>query len=237
MKKNILTVVAATAVFAFQSCHKISGNGPTITRTYSQSGFNAVNSGIDGDVYYTQDSVYKVEIHAQSNILDQIETKVVDGELQIQFEKFKHIWRHDRITVYVSSPDVEALGVNGSGNIYALNDVHSNSMRLKVNGSGNITLTKYTGLAFSANISGSGDVTVNGGEVKTEDLHISGSGTISMPGLIADDVTTNTSGSGDMTVHANKTLNVRISGSGNVYYTGYPAVYTSISGSGKVTHL
>ncbi|MDO8952018.1 MAG: hypothetical protein Q7U86_05290 [Draconibacterium sp.] len=32
----------------------------------------------------------------------------------------------------------------------------------------------------------------------------------------------------------NKSIYARISGSGNVYYTGNPGVETSISGSGKV---
>jgi hypothetical protein len=236
MKKYIITFTLAAVAFTFQACHKVSGDGPAITRSYSQTGFKSINTGIDGDLYYTQDSVYKVEIHAQSNILDQIETKVVDGELQIEFEKFKNIGHHDRISIYVSSPDISGLGVNGSGTLYALQGVRSGSMNLKVNGSGNITITKYTGIALSADISGSGGINVNGGEVKTENLHISGSGNMDLQGLIADNVTTNTSGSGNMTVYASKTLNAHISGSGNVFYMGYPVVFLNISGSGSVSH-
>lgn len=237
MKKNIFAIIAVIVTLTTQSCRKVSGSGPVISRAYNETGFTSVNVGIDGDIYYTQDSVYKLEIHGQSNILDKIETKIVDGELQIQFTKFDNVWRHDRISVYVSCPNIYGLGINGPGKLYALQPITSTNMRLKVNGSGNITVSKYTGTSLSADVTGSGDIQVNGGKVKTEDLRISGSGKINLLGIVADDVTTNTSGSGDISVNATNTLNVRISGSGDVYYTGSPAVSSSISGSGKLKHL
>lgn len=237
MKKYITAFTLAMAMFTFQACHKIYGEGPIITKTSSQYIFTAINSSISGEVYYTQDSICKVEIHAQANILDQIETNVVDNELQIQFKKFGKVGYHDRITIYVSSPNVTGLSVTGSGRLFATQPLNAASMALRVNGSGTIQISKYTGTSVSADISGSGEIDINDGEVKTESLHISGSGGLSLSGLVADEVTANTSGSGNMYVHATRTLSVTISGSGNVFYSGYPAVFSSTSGSGNVSHL
>lgn len=237
MKQSILVVMAATSVMAFSSCRRTIGEGPSITKTYSASGFTSIEAGIGGDVYYTQDSVYKVEIYAQTNVQDLIETPVVGGELRIQFKKFSKIGRYERVVVYVHAPAMNGLGVNGSGTLYASGPINSSNMSLKVNGSGNINIASYKGQSISANISGSGRIAVNGGEVINSDLRISGSGDVDMLHMSAENVVINTSGSGNATVTATNTLDVKISGSGSVYYNGSPSLYTNISGSGKVSRL
>jgi len=235
MKKNIL-VALSVAVFALPSCRKIKGDGPSITKTYSVSGFTAIDAGIDAEVYYTQDNNYKLEISGQSNIVDKIETPVENGQLRLQFRKFSSLGFHNRIVVHISSPSVNGLSVNGSGALYANQPVSSGNINLKVNGSGNIYMSSYTGNDLTANISGSGRIAVNGGNVKTEDTHISGSGDMDLLNIAAQNVTVHTSGSGNTSVNASNTLDIHISGSGNVYYKGTPSVNTSISGSGKVSH-
>ena len=80
-------------------------------------------------------------------------------------------------------------------------------------------------------------VNVNGGAVNTEALKISGSGTINLLNLSAKYVSAETSGSGKTTVRVSDNLDVRISGSGDVYYAGNPSVHTVISGSGRVSRL
>ena len=236
--KHSITAIAllAAAALSTTSCRRTAGDGPSITKTYSLSGFTSINSGIDGDVYYTQDSVYKVEIYGQSNILDKIETPVENGELRLQFRKFEHIGWHNRLVARISAPSLSGLAVNGSGNVYANQQVTPTSMALKVNGSGNVTMAGYTGTDFSANINGSGRIIVNGGKVQTANVRISGSGDVDIAGMQAENATVNTSGSGNVSLWATNTLDVRISGSGDVYYSGNPIVTTSISGSGKVRH-
>lgn len=236
---NKLMSLAAILVLAFilQSCHKIKGEGPVITRSYSLSGFTAIDAGIDADVYVTQDNFYKVEIQAQENILSKIETPIVNGELKLQFEKYINLRRHDRIVVYITAPDIAGLGINGSGTLSALQPISSARLYLKVNGSGSVSVSSYIGETLSANISGSGDVNVNGGAVNSEALKISGSGTINLLNLSAKYVSAETSGSGKTTVRVSDNLDVSISGSGDVYYAGNPSVHTVISGSGRVSRL
>lgn len=237
MKKTVLVALAAVAVVSFQSCRKTIGSGPSVTKTYSVTGFSSIDAGIDGDVYYTQDSNYKVEIYAQSDVQDVIETPVVGGELRLQFKKFANLRRHGKVVVYVSSPNITGLGVNGSGNVYASAPISSTSIALKVNGSGNLSVTSYTGTSLTANISGSGRIAVNGGSVRTSELRTSGSGDMDLLGMMAEDVTIHTSGSGNTSVSASNSLDVNISGSGSVYYRGNPSVYTVISGSGRVSRM
>lgn len=235
MKKS-LVALSAIALLAFQSCRKEIGQGAPITKTYSLSNFTAINAGVDGEIYVTQDSTYKVEIYGQSNIIDNIETPIENGELRFQFRKYAHIGRHDRIVVRVSMPRINGLGVNGSGHLFTNSQVTTTNMALKVNGSGNITMTSLKGTDLSTNIAGSGRITVNSGDVVNEDVRISGSGDIDLLNLYAQNATVRTSGSGNASLYVGNRLDINISGSGNVYYRGNPAVTTIISGSGKVTH-
>ncbi len=237
MKKNILVAFAAAALVSFQSCNKTMGDGPSITRNYSLTGFSSVEASLDGEVYYTQDSIYKVEIYGQSNILDQIETPIVGGKLRLQFKKFLKIGKHNRIITYIHSPNITGLSINGSGSMFVNQPIVSGNINLNVIGSGSINVLSYTGSSISADISGSGRITVSGGAVSNSNLQISGSGDIDMLNLESGSVTTNTSGSGNLTAKVVNFLNVRISGSGNVYYRGNPSINANISGSGKVSRI
>lgn len=237
MKKLLIFAPAIAYFVALSSCHTIKGDGPSITKTYDLNNFSSVDAGIDGDVYYTQDSIYNVEIYGQSNILDLVETPIVDGELRLQFKKFSNVGRHNRLVVYISAPSLQGLGVNGSGNVYANQPIAATSVNLKVNGSGSVNINAVSATNLNATISGSGNIFVNGGSVVNEDLHISGSGDIDAGAVVAQYVHTKTSGSGNTRVHAENTLDVHISGSGDVYYSGNPSVNTSISGSGRLIHF
>lgn len=237
MKSNILVLLFASILVFTQSCRKVSGDGPVVTQSYSLSGFTALSAEIDGDVYFTQDSLYSVSIEAQQNILNLIETPIVNGELRIHFEPLKHIGRHSRIIVRVAGPSITGLAVNGSGNVYVSRPVLGNYLSLKVSGSGNLSVAQFTGQSLSAIISGSGNISVNGGTVNSEDLQISGSGSMDLLNIAAQDVVSKTSGSGKITVQVSQHLNVRISGSGDVYYLGNPSVDASISGSGEVKKM
>ena len=234
MKKHMLLLLCAVITLVAPSCHKISGEGAVVTRTFSIKDFSGIYAGIDGDIYFTQDSVYKVEILAQQNIQELIQTYVDGGVLQLQFEKFKNVGNHSRITVYVSAPSIHDLGVNGSGYLRVLQPVMSSALHLKVNGSGDVYVSQFNGANLTGTISGSGNINVGSGSASTETLQISGSGGIDMLNLSARSVNVRISGSGNAKVNATDNLDVNISGSGDVYYLGSPSLHTSISGSGKV---
>ena len=218
-----------------QSCKKINGQGPVVSQTFNVSYFNAVNLNLDADVYYTQDNTYKLEIHAQQNILDIIESPVEGRELRLSFQNF-NVWKHDRITIYISAPFLNSIGITGSGTIHALQAIHGNNLSMKVTGSGDVNIAQFKGQSVSGDVSGSGSIIINGGDVSSEDLHISGSGTIDLMGMSAATANTHTSGSGSTYLYATDHIDVRISGSGDVYYSGNATVNSSISGSGKVHH-
>lgn len=236
MKNIILSMFCAASALTITSCHRINGEGPTITQTYGYTGFNGICAGIDGDVYFTQDSIYKVEIVGQANIISEIQTSVKNGILQMHFKPLANIGRHTRLTAYVSAPAAYNLDLTGSGTIKVLQPLISSDLTLNVSGSGDVFVAQLNGTNLYSTISGGGNITVANGNVRNETLEISGSGDINMLNILTKYCSTNTSGSGTTKVNVSNDLDVTISGSGGVYYLGNPSIHSSISGSGRVTH-
>jgi hypothetical protein len=237
--KNIL-LISIFIIMSLSSCQKnspwsISGKGNNITETREPGSFSAIHLSIDADVYYTQDSIYKVEVSGQGNILNVLETKVHGDKLDIGFGQ--PVWMHKEIKIYIHSPNITGLTLSGSGNIIAENNLKSTSMYLKISGSGKIKIPSLITGRIDVKISGSGDINVSGGATSTETINISGSGNVDMLNLLANSCEGKISGSGDILVNLTQSLDATISGSGNIKYKGTAIVNTHISGSGNVIHL
>jgi hypothetical protein len=187
-----------------------------------------------GTVYYSQDTVYKIELSAQHNILDGIETYISGNKLVIKVRDGVRLRSYEPIKAMVTAPALTALRVSGSGDIVTTNTFPRNDINLDVSGSGSITIAEINGVYGDVNISGSGNIKVNNGTIDEEKLKISGSGNIELSNVSAKKATTTTSGSGDMKLKVSDYLNVTISGSGSIFYVGNPLINTQISGSGKV---
>lgn len=237
MKAVYSVLVAVAVLFLFNSCKKVTGEGPMVNQTRSVGTFSGLSISISGNVQYRQDSVHKVEIQAQQNILDVIETRVMNNELVIKFKNSVKVKDHEPINVFISSPSMTSLGLSGSGSLSALGSFNSQHLRLRLSGSGNLTVQNIVTGNIDAAISGSGNIKVLSGSAASETLEISGSGDMDFKEVAVATANTKTSGSGNMYVNVSQRLDAKISGSGSVMYRGTPVVSASISGSGQVRPL
>ncbi|HEY6505522.1 MAG TPA: head GIN domain-containing protein [Chitinophagaceae bacterium] len=235
MKNSVIILVAAFSLMIFASCEKVIGEGPIVTETRNVSGFKSVSVSISGKVNYKIDPVYKVEIQAQQNILDILQTNKVGEDLIIKFQDGKRVKEHEDIIVTISAPFANGVNLSGAADFDLTNIVTATNLDLRISGSGNINVFQAAVTdKLTATISGSGNIAVFNGTAKNEKLKISGSGSINLGNVLAEKATTEISGSGDMQVNLSQSLDAKISGSGSVYYRGHPLITTNISGSGKV---
>jgi Putative auto-transporter adhesin, head GIN domain len=235
MKKLNLLLFLAFLSF-FTSCEKVIGEGPLVTETRTTGSFTGIESEVSGDVFYIQGSTYKVELTAQQNILNVIETPIVNNKLVVRFKNNVRVKSHEQITIKVTAPSITSIGASGSGNVTVAGPLTGNDLSFHLSGSGNITLPVITCSHLETTLSGSGNISVAGGTATAETLKISGSGNIDAPGVLSKSASTSTSGSGTIRLSASETLDITITGSGSVYYSGNPVVTTSITGSGRVIH-
>lgn len=238
MKKLIYkALVSVIALFFFSSCEKelIYGDGPVITETRPLANFHGVSSGIPGKVYFKIDPAYKVEVHAQRNVLDVLKTEVVNGTLWIDYRRGVEVRRADEVIIYVTAPTADYFNISGVGDINVEGNVVTGNLGLDISGAANINMEKaIVADKISARISGSGNIIINSGSAIREELRVSGSGSMELANVPAERAEVHISGSGDMKVNLSKSLDADISGSGSVFYKGNPVISTHISGSGNV---
>jgi len=234
--KKLSFLFSIASMIIFTSCDKVVGEGPLVNETRTTGNFTGIESELSANVSYVQGNEYKVELTAQQNVLNVMETPVVNNKLIVRFKNDVRVRSHEQITIKVTAPSISSIGSSGSGNVNVLSPLSANDLSFRLSGSGNIILPVVTCTNLEANISGSGNISIAGGTATTEHLKISGSGNIQAQAVSARSVTTTTSGSGIIKVSASEALDVTISGSGSVYYMGNPVIITNISGSGKVIH-
>ncbi|MBN1820859.1 MAG: DUF2807 domain-containing protein [Prolixibacteraceae bacterium] len=202
--------------------------------------FTEISLRVPGVLYIKQGNSQSVEIEAKSTTLEKIETEVKGGELIIKFENERFFWRNFKpgeIEINITVPEIEALGISGSGDIIAQDRIETGSMDLSISGSGDIKLADLKASRVKASISGSGDIAVEGGGAGEASVSISGSGNVDMENFEAKDVSVRVSGSGNARISASDNLEVRVAGSGDVYYTGNPNIDSSVAGSGSIKKI
>jgi Putative auto-transporter adhesin, head GIN domain len=235
-QSKIKTVAFAALVMAaavITSCgKKVEGSGNVVSETRTVPAFTDIEMSGSYNLVLTHDSVQKVVVKTDDNIMSDVKTRVDDGELEIYFDCKNCNYEPTFMTVYISSPNIDDVDLSGSGNISSTNTLIANEPEYNLSGSGDIDISVNAN-KVETKLSGSGNITLAGSSPQSQH-RISGSGKIAALNLDSDNVTVNISGSGDAFVNANTTLNATISGSGNVRYTGSPEVTTNISGSGNV---
>ena len=236
MKKLVVVILLlVTGLFIFPSCEKVVGEGPLVTQTRTVGNFTGVSSEMSGKVNFTIAPDYKVEITAQQNILDVLNTNVVNGVLHIDFKNNVRVKQHEDLLINITAPYADYFRVSGSGNMNVQGDITANNLKVTLSGSGDITVQNAViADKIDTDISGSGNISIAGGSTVNEDVDISGSGKVEMAGVDAQNAVTHTSGSGDVKLALSTNLDAHISGSGSVYYHGNPIISTHISGSGRV---
>jgi hypothetical protein len=233
MKKKLTYGILLVVISSSLSSCGIKGSGNVVKMERTVTEFNSVEAYGGLAVYIKQDSIYKVEVRADDNLLPHIKTHVSGNTLVVKTDLHRRIKKYTALEVYISSPSFEKIDLKGSGDVQGVNRIQASSIQLALTGSGNMKFDIQSTNA-DVSITGSGNVNVDG----TSDnltAGISGSGNIDGYNLIAKTADAHISGSGDITLNVQNDLNARISGSGNISYIGKPAVRISISGSGKVS--
>ena len=183
--------------------------------TVSESGYTQIDLRGSADLFVTIGSEESISIEGNEERVNNVKTSVVDGVLIFEEESdglFGHSSGELKITV--TAPSISSV---------------------KLSGSGDIEVTGAKGESISLALNGSGDINVTG-EVDSAEFTIRGSGNIEATDLIAKNVSVSINGSGDADVYASESIDVKISGSGDVTYIGGAEdVKELIKGSGKVS--
>lgn len=220
------------------SCEKIEGEGPVVSEIRNRTGFEGLKVSICGQINFQVAPQYKVEVIAQRDVLEVLQTKVDDDILEIKWSKPVNIRNCNDIVLNIAGPDMRSIHSSGSSDIDVSGAVVESTLELGISGSGSIEIEHAEiNQAIDVRVSGSGNISIEGGKTKQSEIFLSGSGNVDLGKFQIDTAECNVSGSGDITVKVTNLLDAHISGSGDIYYYGSPKIETKISGSGKVRKL
>ena len=219
MSVALLAVLACNFVVAAPGKH-IKGNGVKVEKSFDTAPFDAVRLNGSFDVVFTQ-GPQKVVLSADENLIDVFKVEVRDGSLYLGVERGTGFSTRNKVVFTVSSPELNAVKVNGSGDFKVRNVLDSDNLSLSINGSGDIEADKVECKNLTCNINGSGDIEVDALSAASADVKINGSGDVNLTCKNVGDIYVKINGSGDVELFGSaRSISSKVNGSGNVNTRG-----------------
>lgn len=211
----------------------IKGNGKLITENRNLSDYDKIDVAGSFEVKLVKGKEGAISINADENLMEYIETDVENGHLKIQPKKGYQLKSTKTIEITVSFEMIDAISLAGSGNVRSTDVLNAEDLNLNLAGSGEINLPVST-KNLTSHIAGSGNIKLSGNSDVFR-CDIAGSGNLEGDDLKATASHINIAGSGNVKIHAVSEIHANIVGSGDVIYTGNPAIEKSKSiGSGSI---
>ena len=239
MKKIALVLLMTAAISNAQNWekNKVKGNGNVITQMRNTAEYDEIITGGQFSVQLIAAPEGKIIMEGDENLLALIKVEVENNKLKVYVEK--GTWfdsRGDKIKITIPFEKISRIDFGGSGDLKTKDLIAANALEVHLSGSGNVDLQTET-TSLKAVLSGSGTLEIDG---KTTNLEakLSGSGGIECKKLVSQNATATLSGSGQIDLNCTKSLEAKVTGSGNINYTGKPeTVIKKVTGSGEISNF
>lgn len=229
---SVLAPIAAALIVA--GCDCIQGSGDVQSESRDVAAFTRIVADGSVHVNVSQANTQRVNVTADDNILGHITTTITDGTLTIDNDKCYAT--SNPVTVDIIVPTLSYLELDGSGNV-EVKEFEADDFELVLDGSGDLHLPGLLARQVEVTLDGSGGIVVTG-NATTLHAMLDGSGTFNARNFPVRNATAALDGSGDIIVNASDTLDLTLSGSGDIRYAGNPvAVHTKNNGSGSIGKL
>lgn len=237
MYRKVAPFMIVVIVFLLAACgvKTIQGSGEIIEEVRDVSGFNKIKLDGMGRVILTQGEEESLTIWADENLLQYITTKVSANTLQIKFETNVNLLPTKTIILRIG---IKNLGSISSSGVVSIESGVLNTDRLEINasGTGMVNISSLVATELVVDIRGEGDVVI-AGNVETQEVELSGLGNYTSPNLQSFETKIVVSGDGSAVVWAVDTLDVEVSGVGDVSYFGSPTVKEDLGFGGDLYRL
>jgi hypothetical protein len=231
-KESLVALIVGHIIFS--SCSPGILSGQMVKESRSLPEFKRINLCMSADVTISQGENQQVEIEADQQVIELIETSLKDNTLTIK-TKNSIFQNRGSAKIHITIPVIESLSVTGSGDITGTTPIHADEIEIFISGSGSVTLQELAANDVSTTITGSGNILLVGTSPVNGKLEgtITGSGDLDTEKLPVENADITITGSGTANVTALRELETNITGSGSVYYKGNPRINSSSTGSGR----
>ncbi len=222
----------------------VRGSGDLATEERELPAFSAVHVYSSVQVTIETGPEQRVVASTDDNILPYLRTEVEGDTLIVDLgaegDNVSIMAAQHPPTVAISTPAIDELVVNSSGDITAealtgeqvavetnssgdidVDAISADSLRIVANSSGSITIGHLQATALDARLNSSGSVAI-AGEVQSQNVQLTSSGSYEAAELRSADASAQLSSSGNATLWVTGSLRGEASSSGNVRYYGEP---------------
>ena len=229
---SLLVLVMAQTIVSCISCEKkgmaVFDGGPEVTQYRRLKGFDKIEIWGSPTVYYSQADSFSVKVEGPERLVDDIITKVEGGSLSIR-NRGKigminiNFGNMNDVVVYVQSPDLIGVHLNGSGDFICKNHIDTDEMSVVLRGSGDMTFNDILCDHCTTELTGSGDIDIQRLEAITSSVTLIGSGDVDVFQNNVQETDIMLRGSGDIAVRFDgncKKVDCQLVGSGDISLRG-----------------
>ena len=210
--KNLLLIFALSLLITNASIAQEEKN-------YQLKTFDDIEISGAYKVFLKQSSSYSLKIEADEDDFEYIEVKQNGNKLIISFKENKNIDLDD-ITLWISSPKLINLEINGAVDLECENTWNLQKFDVEINGASKMEWN-INCQSLNMYLNGASSVEIEGNAQKAN-IEISGAGSLDAIDFITNDFNIEISGAGNANVYAKQSLKASISGIGIVKYYGNP---------------
>lgn len=239
MKKLFYTLTTLLSFAFLSSCNvgvfenKISPRGEE-ERLFELTDFDEIKYGSAYEVQIVSGSSFKVTALGDSRDLDDLDVRVRNGQLTVDY--LKNGWlsgnRRYRMKLLIETPTFKSLDVKGASDTEVLDFRSFDEMSLKVSGASKL---RFKAPVKNMSLDMSGASTSNLFEaIDLIDAQVSGASTLNAVEKDVLEAILDVSGASRVNIAVLDRLEVEASGASTVKYRGDPSVKQKTSGASKV---
>jgi len=216
-----MQAIKLTFIFLFSSLVSVSLLAQkSESREVGDFKYVSIQSGIDLEL--TQSQNQSLEVIANRDVIDRIQTEVEGNTLKIYIKTNwkKNTWNNGPMTVKLSTDHIERIMASGGSDVESTGVWKTDEFRIQSSGGSDIELELDVD-ELEVQCSGGSDVDVEGTADRLE-IQSSGGSDFNGRKLKTKEARIQSSGGSDVYVHVSEKLVARASGSSDIYYSGDP---------------
>lgn len=220
LMKNI-SLIALFIPVLFAGCENkcIEDSGNSVSRAVAVKNFDKIKVAGAIKLVLTQDSSYKVQVDADSNIIAYVKADVSGSELKIKLDYDKYCGT-DSIVVRAGIGELKQLDLDGAVKVAGEGRIYANDLNLNFSGASDVSLD-LSASKVTTKVDGVGKIALTG-QAGVHDLKIKGTTKVDAFDFIVGVYNIETEGTGKANINVLNELKVKTSGTSEIYYKGNP---------------
>ena len=227
---KFIPLIIASALFFF-SCNYKKGSGNIVSEKRQTASFKSIKVSGDFEVIIKKGDREEVVIEADDNLINNIETKVVNGQLRIRTTD--HNLRNAHFKATVTAPYINDIRASASARVTT--DNMDSPDAIELHASSAATITAEVDAPVVTGQSSSGAELILSGRTKNFKGSVSSGAEIKANNLLSETSVIKASSGASASVHASVSLNASASSGASISYTGGANVKKTASSGGDVT--